>query len=117
MNSKRQGTLGVAAAIAYFTSMQHSVFLPLSDAQRYDLVVDISNILYRVEIKTSSSDTFWLRTMGGNQSGKGKIKFLSAQDCDLVFLHSVDGSSWLYTIEALEGKTSVKPTAEYKIGE
>lgn len=117
MNSKQKGDLGVVAAIQYYVSRGYSVSLPLSDAQRYDLVVDVSGILYRVEIKTSAIGKFSLRTLGGNRSWNGTtIKKLSSDDCDLIFLYNCStGDMWEYKIAELENMSAKTPTEDHKL--
>jgi hypothetical protein len=100
-NSKLKGTVGVGAAIAYFTKYGYSVSLPLNDSQKYDIIVDINDKLNRVSVKTTNSRastknlTFkvFLRTTGGNQS------FHTAKDfdhtkCELLFVLSESGTMW-----------------------
>jgi PD-(D/E)XK endonuclease len=47
-----QGNAGVGLAIAYFTGLGHTVSVPLTDTQCYDLVFD-NGQLNRVQIKTT----------------------------------------------------------------
>ncbi|HET6731126.1 group I intron-associated PD-(D/E)XK endonuclease [Mycobacterium sp.] len=111
MSRKRQGAIGVARAIAYYTGLGYTVFVPVADCARYDLIVDTGERLLRVEVKTSSQvkGEFTLRTMGGNQSWSGIIKKLSEADCDKVFLHHVGtGKEREFDISELAGRSSVK---------
>ena len=39
-NPRHQGDIGVGAAIEHFATAGHRVFVPLSESQRYALVVD-----------------------------------------------------------------------------
>ena len=38
INSKRQGNIGIGAAIAWFTVHGYTVSIPLTDSQDYDLI-------------------------------------------------------------------------------
>ena len=40
-NTRKQGDVGVGAAIAYFTEQGYMVAVPLTDNQDYDLVIEI----------------------------------------------------------------------------
>lgn len=111
MNSKAQGNIGLGQAIAYFTSEGYSVSIPLTESQRYDIIVDDGETLYRVEVKTSSfkraSYEVQLATAGGNQSWNGKPKPLSERDCDLLFVYTLGGDRYVFPIEAVKGKAKL----------
>lgn len=110
MNTKRQGAVGVAIAVAYYTKLGYAVFVPVSDVSRYDLVVDNGSRLIRVEVKTTSQEngSLGLRTLGGNQSWSGEIKRISVNDCDEVFCYNVITESIkIYPASELEGKTKI----------
>lgn len=121
LNTRQQGSVGVSAAVFYYTKLGYIVLLPISEAQRYDLVVDKNGTLYRVEVKTSRTKApsgkyiFQLATTGGNQSWNKTIKYLSSKDCDLVFLYAEDGSMWEYPIEELEGCRTKTPENSNKL--
>lgn len=53
-NTKIQGTIGLGQAIAYFTKKGYIVSLPLNDSQDYDLIVEIDNVLHKVQVKTTT---------------------------------------------------------------
>lgn len=110
MNSRQQGAVGVAKAIAYFVAKGYAVFVPVTDCNRYDLLVDSGEKILRVEVKTTAavSDNVGLRTKGGNQSWSGEIKRLSSDDCDIVFLVNLrNGVEREYPIEELAGRNSI----------
>lgn len=114
MNTKQQGSLAVAKAILYFTSEGYSVSVPVSDAQRYDIVVERDGILSRVEVKSSGfkregkpSYEVTLDTSGGNRSGTGKRTNLSAKDCEFVFICTADGAQYMFPIHILDGQKRV----------
>ena len=97
--SKEQGNIGLAQAIAYFTSMCYTVCTPLNDSQDYDLVVDIDNILHKVQVKTtnykvpSGSYQACLKSSGGT---KGKIySTVSEGNCTLLFILCGNGDRYL----------------------
>lgn len=53
-NTKKQGDVGLGLAIGWFTSQGHTVCVPLTDSQDYDLVVDIDGKLQKVQVKTTT---------------------------------------------------------------
>lgn len=46
--------MGLGAAIAYFTKNEQTISIPLTDSQKYDLVVDFGDNLRKVQVKTST---------------------------------------------------------------
>lgn len=55
MNQNQIGDIGEAIAIAEFTKAGAIVSKPLSDNARYDLIIELSNKLYKVQVKTTQS--------------------------------------------------------------
>lgn len=53
-NTKIQGCIGLGQAIAYFTKKGYTVSSPLNDSQDYDLIVEIDEKLYKVQVKTTT---------------------------------------------------------------
>lgn len=103
MNTRKQGDVGLGTAIAYYTSCGISVSVPLTESQRYDLVID-RNGLQRVEVKTTTYKRHGkyvalLKTCGGNQSGAGKTSPFSSEDADILFICTPEGD---YEIPAAE---------------
>ncbi len=101
-NTKKQGDIGLGAAIAYFVSSGFTVSIPLTDSQPYDLVVDIDGRLCRVQVKTTkyrgrSGKAYYisLPVKGGNRTGTGKIKAFDKSAVDYVFIFTEDGSQYL----------------------
>ena len=113
LNTKLQSNIGLGQAIAYFTGEGMSVSLPLTESQRYDLIVDDGSKLFRVEVKTtrtrraSGSYVVTLSTQGGNQSWDHAKKLISENDCDLVFVHVVGGGSYVFPVEMVAGRASL----------
>lgn len=120
MNTKQQGAIYVAKAIAYFAYEGYNISVPISDVQRYDLIVEKNGTLSRVEVKSSRfqsnniSYQVSLRTRGGNRSWTGKTVSLSSTDCELVFIGCDDGSQYLFPITLLEGRATINLPGKYK---
>ena len=87
-NPKVKGTVGLGHAISYFTRIGTVVALPLNDSQPYDLIVEIDGELKKVQVKTSTSDSIALRTMGGNQSYH-TAKLFEHTSCDYFSLDEI----------------------------
>jgi hypothetical protein len=74
MTPKHKGDLAVSSAIHYYMTHEYEVCLPIGDKSDYDLVVEKSGELYRVQVKYGGlypgklGCRVALRVMGGNQS-------------------------------------------------
>lgn len=94
--NKEKGNMGVAMAIAYFTSKGYTVSIPLNDTQDYDLVIEKDGIFQSVQCKATNSKApnpdgynLSLKSCGGT---KGKTyKTLIDTDIDLLFALRGDG--------------------------
>lgn len=53
-NSRKQGDIGVADAIAFFTRNGYIVAIPLPESPDFDLIVVKDNRVERVQVKTST---------------------------------------------------------------
>ena len=112
MTMKRQGDIGVAMAIAYYVNKGYNVSVPLTDATRYDLIIE-NGLLKRVQVKSTNQFTangtarVTLSTQGGNQSWNGIIKRISADEADLVFVYALDGRMWEFPVEFCVGKRNI----------
>lgn len=113
MNTKQQGNIGVAAAIAYYTNLGHTVSLPLGDSARYDLIVYSNHRLLRIQCKTTRYRTATgnyqaqLSTQGGNRSWNGIIKRLSKDDCDILFVYCMNGACYVFPPEVFDGRRTI----------
>jgi hypothetical protein len=101
--------MGVAMAVAYYTLKGYTVSYPLTDNARYDLVVE-NRTLSRVQCKTTRfirdgrHYVAKLSTSGGNRSWSGVTKYLSAEECDLLFVFTFDGRCYEFGPEIFDGK-------------
>lgn len=112
-NPRKQGDIGVAAAIYYYTQKGYDILFPMSEATRYDLVIDTGEDLLRVQCKTSTvtenegrSYSVNLVTSGGNQSWNKKAKKISKDECDLVFAWCANDTLWQIPSERLDGRSA-----------
>lgn len=110
-NPNKKGTVGVGHAISYFTRNGFVVSIPLNDTQPYDLVVEIEGVLKKVQIKTTTSDTIALRTMGGNRS-INVIKMFDHSESDYVYGLMDTGDSWLIPTTDFKNTNAIKLTSQ-----
>lgn len=115
-----QGNIGLGMAIAYYTSNCFRVLLPLNDTQKYDLVFDDGNKLNKVSVKTTrrknKNKKFFevqLKNTGGS-SGVSKIRNFNKNDCDFVFVFTVDGTMYQIPSDTIISHTSLVLTEKYE---
>lgn len=116
---KRQGDVGVGAAIHHFMTIGLTVCTPLSESPDYDLVVDVDGELKKVQVKTTrhlkgESYQVELRTMGGNQSWSGVCKKFEAGRADLLFVLTERGDRYLIPCADLTSKTNFVLTSKFE---
>lgn len=116
--AKKQGNIGVAKAVYEYTKMGYTVLAPLSDSDKYDLVIDVDGNLLKVQVKTSRCKTpqggytINLKTSGGNTK-VNTIRRREATDYDVLFAVTEVGDSWSIPVEALgDAGSSIVVTAQ-----
>jgi hypothetical protein len=81
----------MSVAIAYYTLNNFNVSIPLTDNQSYDFLIEKDNVIFKVQVKTSSYKTSYgiynvgLKTCGGNKSGSS-MKYLDKSKIDYLFI-------------------------------
>ena len=117
-NTKKQGDMGLGAAIHFFTSRGYTVGIPLTDSQDYDLIVDDGDQLGRVQVKTCSfkrrSYEVNLSIKGGNRSSKGKVKQFDATKCDFLFVITENQEKYLIPSRELVARYNLVLGPKYK---
>jgi hypothetical protein len=104
-NPRKQGDAGMGVAIGWFACHGYTVCVPLTDSQRFDLVVDDGNGLKKVGVRTttykkpSGAYAVGLRTIGSNMY-RTKIQLFDSLEID--FLFAVCGNGDQYFIPAVE---------------
>ncbi len=106
---KKQGNLGVAKAIYDYMKLGYTVCTPLSDSDKYDLVIDDRVSLKKVQVKTSRAKSVHgnnayvvnLRTNGGNRSSGNTYKYRETDDYDILYVLVEDGRSWSIPVSEL----------------
>lgn len=118
VNTKKQGDVGLAAAIYYFTSNNYVVSVPLTDSQDYDLIVDDGTKISRVQAKTTSykneSGNYFvsLTIKGGNRTSIGKIKLFNKSKVDLLYILTENKEEYIIPVLELP-KSSVTLCEKY----
>lgn len=123
-NPKKQGDIGMGLAISHFCGEGHTVSIPLTDSQPYDLIVDDGDSLKRIFIRTTTIKKYsgfevGLRTQGGNHSQRSKQKLFDPTCCDLLFIACADGNTYLIPSDKIKNTSSItvgnKKYGEFKI--
>jgi uncharacterized protein YajQ (UPF0234 family) len=111
-NPRHQGDIGVGAAIAWFSAQGYRVFVPLSESQAYDLVIDDGTGPLRVQVKTTTCRGRYgrfvvsIETAGGNQSFHTRKAFDNAAS-DLVFVLTDDGDRYVIPSCEIEARRAI----------
>lgn len=87
------GDIGESAAIYKFTLAGFTVSKPLTSNAKYDLIVERSGVLHKVQVKCtkslteSGSASFYLRC---HREGRTKTKAYLVSEIDAIFLYCVE---------------------------
>lgn len=124
MNSKRKGSIAVGKAIAHFITKGKTVLIPISDCDKYDLVIDEDGLLKRVQCKYTNdkekSGAFIvdLRTFGGYREKTYHRKYIE-EDFDYLFVYCSNGNKYLIPVKEIFAKSQIvigsKSWNEYNI--
>lgn len=107
-NTKIQGSIGLGQAIAYFTKAGYTVSIPLNDSQDYDLVVEIDEKLYKIQVKTT---TIKARGSGYYQpfirqscknTKRNYVKVATELKYDYLFVTADNLQSWFIPKKAID---------------
>ena len=107
-----QGNFGLGKAIEYFTSNSIPVSIPLNDTQKYDLIVDMDDKLYRISVKTSryhnKNGTYgvMLKKCGGT-GGSNYVQLFDNKSCDYVFVLLGNNKTYLIPSDKITSTTSI----------
>jgi hypothetical protein len=112
--TQRKGDVATSRALATFTSMGWDVSIPLTESAAYDLIVDDSHGLHRVQCKFASTPDVNLRRIHSNSQGY-VTKLVEENAYDWLYVLRPDGSEFLLK-ECFAGRRAVTPKAEHRIG-
>ena len=112
-NTQRKGDIAVAQAIATFTKLGFDVALPITESAAYDIIVDDSEGVHRVQVRYSSSQEVELRRIHSNSTGY-VIKKTIINAYDWLYVYMPNGDEFLMK-QCFNGRRSIKPPDEYKL--
>lgn len=98
--NKERGNAGLALAIAFYGANGYTVCLPLNDTQDYDMLVEMSGHVDKVQVKFTSYKSKYgifevaLRSRGGNSMET--YKTVKESNADILFV--VTSEKKLYEI-------------------
>lgn len=77
-NTKKQGDVGVAHCISYYSEQGFTVCIPLTDSQNFDLIVDDGEKMRKIQVMTTKT----------KKKGVYSINLKSGvkKDCDTLFI-------------------------------
>jgi hypothetical protein len=117
-NPRVQGNAGLGIAIAYFSRIGVQVAIPLTDTQRYDLIIEHEDKLQRVQVKTTTMKqghgyNVHLRTIGGNKSQIVARDF-HPSDYGWLFVVCGDATAYLIPTTAITSRSSIFLSRKYE---
>ena len=121
MVSKQKGDSALGKAISYFLSENYEVCLPIGDKRDYDLVIEKSGLLSRVQVKYAglypgkSTCRAALRIMGGNQS-YNYAKTYTDDAFDYLFVYTAKDECFLLPWKDVRVRNEISVEApKYKV--
>ena len=117
-NPRKQGNAGLGIAIAYLSRIGVDVAIPLTDTQRYDLIVVHDDGMERVQVKTTTtkdhgSYVVHLRTIGGNKS-QVKVRLFDPTDYEWLFVVCGDATAYMIPTTEITTRYSLTLSRRYE---
>lgn len=115
--NKQKGNTALGMAIAYFTSNNYTVSLPLNDTQDYDLIVEKDGIIETVQVKSSGCKNkacnyqVALKSCGGTK-GKTYKTFINTS-AHLLFIFLEDRSIYLIPRTDIKNLSTITLSHKY----
>jgi len=120
-NSKHQGDIGMAVAIAWLATNGYRVAIPLTDSQDYDLVIEVEGKFATVQVRTTYYRTkatgnfqVTLKVTGGNRSGTGKTKYFTESGVDFLFVVTDNHDMYFIPRVEIEAKVALTLCEKYE---
>lgn len=118
ITNKEKGNSGLGMALAYFSTNNYTVSIPLNDTQDYDLVIEKNNILKTVQVKATGCKRkngvyqVALKSCGGT---KGKTyKTIIDTNIDYVFILTENKEIYLIPKEEIKNRTTLNLCNKYE---
>lgn len=116
--NRQKGNCGLGMAIAYFSTNDYTVSIPLNDTQDYDLIVEKNGILQRVQVKSTGcigkcgNYQVALKSCGGT---KGKTyKTVIETNVELLFILAENKNMYLIPRETIENYSTLSLCEKYE---
>ncbi|MDP2966931.1 MAG: group I intron-associated PD-(D/E)XK endonuclease [bacterium] len=109
--TQRKGDIAVSQAIASFTRYGYDVALPLTESAAYDLIVDTSKGLKRVQVRYTSGRGVDLRRVHSNSQGY-VVKKPKPNSYDWLYILKSSGEEYLLK-KCLSGRRAFNPQAKH----
>ena len=111
MLTKSKGDLAVAHCIWRLTRLGYEILLPIGDKQKYDLIVERSGDVRKVQVKFAGryargSCIAKLRYTGGNKSNYSSKRYNDG-DFDYLFVFTEDEQSFFIPWQVVRGKAGI----------
>lgn len=86
-HTKFKGNIGLVKTISDLTEKGFSVSIPISEHQHYDIILDINNVLLKVQCKYSTKGYIKRAMSFVNSNGKSTYRNYKISDFDLYSLY------------------------------
>lgn len=113
-----KGNVGLGQAIAYFTSQNYAVSIPLNDTQWYDLIVEKDGCFHSVQVKYTGAQKpngnyeCALRTVSG--SSRATTYTVKDTPVEWLFIYCSDGTKYLIPTTDFENRNSITLGDKFK---
>lgn len=105
--TQRKGDIAVSQAVASFTKLGFDVSIPLTESASYDLVVDTSKEIKRVQVRYASTKDVDLRRIHSNS--KGYVVNKSKENAyDWLYILTSSNKEYLFKT-CFVGRRSIRP--------
>lgn len=116
--NKLRGNCGLGIAIAYFSTNDYVVSIPLNDTQDYDLVIEKDSNLKSVQVKYTSCKTKYgnyqvaLKSCGGTKGTT--YKTVINTKVDYLFIVTDNIEMYLIPVKDIKNKSTLNLCEKYK---
>lgn len=117
MNSNCKGNIALGQAIAYFTSKEYIVSLPLNDSQWYDMIIEKNGLFKTIQVKYTSQldkNGKYYKCSLRSISGTSRKPIYSVTDTpvDYLFCYCDNGDKYLIPTKEISNRNCIALTKE-----
>ena len=104
LNTKQQGNITEIECMLAFLKLGYNVLTPYGDCERYDFVVDINGIFYKIQVKSANASHIedgYIEFKTANKTtkdGKNVRHFYTKEEID-YFMTSYNNQCYLIPVE------------------